>query len=66
MENKNTGLKIMVIILCILVVGLSGYIVYDKVLSDEKENVQDMNGNENNNENKDGNDVFTSNHVELD
>lgn len=66
MENKNTGLKIMVVILCLLVVGLSGYIVYDKVLSDEKENVQDMNGNENNNENKDGNDVFTSNHVELD
>ena len=71
MENKNTGLKIMVIILCILVVGLGGYIVYDKVLSNDKENVQDMNGNENdtnknNNENNNGNDVYTSNHVELD
>lgn len=50
MENKNIGLKIMVIILCLLVVGLSGYIVYDKVLSDEKENVQDATSNENSDE----------------
>lgn len=71
MENKNTGLKVMVIILCLLVLGLSGYIVYDKVFSDEKENVQNMNGNENstndnknNNENRDEQD--TSDYEELD
>lgn len=45
MENKNTGLKVLVIILCLLVVGLSGYIVYDKVLSDEKEPNQGTNDN---------------------
>lgn len=56
MENKNTGLKIMVIILCLLVVGLSGYIVYDKVLSEEKENVQDVTSNKNS----------TNDNVELD
>lgn len=53
MENKNTGLKIMVIILCLLVVGLSGYIVYDKVLNKE-DNVQDTNSNENG----DGQDIY--------
>ena len=37
MENKNTGLKVMVIILCLLVLGLSGYIVYDKVFSEVQE-----------------------------
>ena len=51
MENKNTGLKIMVIILCLLVVGLSGYIVYDKVSSNDKESIQDINVNNNSNEN---------------
>lgn len=33
MEKKNTGLIIIVIVLSVLVVGLSGYIVYDKILS---------------------------------
>lgn len=40
MENKNTGLKILVVVLSILVVVLSGYLVYDKALSNnEIENV---------------------------
>lgn len=38
MENKNTGLKILVIILSLLVVALTGYLVYDKVLSKEDNN----------------------------
>ena len=32
MEKKNTGLIVLVIVLCLLVVGLGGYIVYDKML----------------------------------
>ena len=47
MEKKNTGLVILVIILSLLVVGLGGFIVYDKVLSDDR--IED---NKINNENK--------------
>lgn len=44
MEKKNTGMKITIVILCLLVVGLTGYIVYDKVLSkDNIESNQDSN-----------------------
>lgn len=32
--NKNTGLKVTIVILAILVLGLSGFIAYDKVLKD--------------------------------
>lgn len=35
MEKKNTGLVVLVIILSLLVVGLGGYIVYDKLLGDK-------------------------------
>lgn len=51
MEKKNTGLVVLVIILFLLVVGLSGFIVYDKVLSSDKkessskENINDKDGN---------------------
>ena len=53
MEKKNTGLIVLVIVLCLLVVGLGGYIVYDKMLdknindSDNKgknDNIIDKNG----------------------
>lgn len=43
MENKNS--KVLIIILTILVIGLSGFIVYDKVLEEET-NIAD-NNNEN-------------------
>lgn len=33
MEKKNTGLKVLIIVLSILVVILGGYIVYDKILN---------------------------------
>ena len=39
MEKKNTGLIVLVVILSLLVVGLGGYIVYDKVLSKEDSNI---------------------------
>lgn len=35
MEKKNTGLKVLVGILIVLVLGLSSYIVYDKVLKED-------------------------------
>jgi len=33
MENQNKGLKNLVIVLSVLVLGLGGFIIYDKVLS---------------------------------
>lgn len=38
MEKKNTGLVILVIILSLLVVGLSGFVVYDKLLNSNNNN----------------------------
>ena len=35
-KNKNSGLIALVIILCLLLLGTGGYIVYDKVLSKEE------------------------------
>ena len=32
-DQKSTGVYVVVIILCLLVLGLGGFIVYDKVLS---------------------------------
>lgn len=37
MEKKNTGLKVLVITLSVLVVSLLGYIIYDKILNNNKE-----------------------------
>ena len=79
MERKNIGLKIFIIILCLLVVGLTGYIVYDKLLLDDNDkcvnnnisnengsnNVIDNNGNTNDNEEKIGF-VKPEEHVEID
>ena len=45
MENKNTGLKVLIIILTLLVVALSGYIIYDKSLSDDNNVNNDVNNN---------------------
>ena len=52
MEKKN-GLIVLIIILSILVIGLSGFIIYDKVLSNNKsENkiIENNNNQENNDE----------------
>ena len=43
MEKKNNGLIVLVIILSLLVVGLGGFIVYDKVLSTANEKLEDTN-----------------------
>lgn len=45
MERENRNLKVLVIILCILVLGLGGYLLYDKVLSDDS-NANNENENE--------------------
>ncbi len=47
MEKKNTGLIILVVILSVLIVGLSGYIVYDKILN-KNDMDSTMSDNENN------------------
>lgn len=61
MDRKNKGLIVLVIILTILVLGLGGYIVYDKVLS--KNNDTNINNNDNdiNNNNTDINNNVSNN-----
>lgn len=50
-RKKNTGLVVMVIILSLIIVGLGGFIIYDKVISkntkiDKKvENKKEVNNN---------------------
>lgn len=54
MEKKNIGLKVLVVILSLLVVGLSGFIIYDKVLSNnevENNDNTELNDDVNNNMN---------------
>ena len=51
MENKNTGLISIIVILSLLVVGLGGFVIYDKVLSNNKiedNNIDNNNDNSNN------------------
>lgn len=52
MENKNMELKVLVVILCILVLGLGGYILYDKVLNEDT-NMPNIDNKIDNNENND-------------
>ena len=47
MEKKNTGLIVLVVVLSLLVVGLGGYIVYDKML-DKNINDSDNKGKNDN------------------
>lgn len=53
-EKKNAGLYVFVIILCVLVLVLGGYIFYDKVLSNppQNENNDTTNNQTNNNDSK--------------
>ena len=44
-EKKNSGVFIIVFILALCVIGLAGYVVYDKVLS-KNNNVVDNNQNQ--------------------
>lgn len=62
MEHKNTGLIILVVILSLLVVGLGGFVIYDKVLTDNT-----FENNDNNNEvvNKQDKETNSNNSYEL-
>lgn len=58
MENKNTGLISIIVILSLLVVGLGGFVIYDKVLSNDKiedNNIDNNNDNSNNDIKEDDN-----------
>lgn len=66
MERKNTGLKVLVVILTMLVLALGSFIVYDKILkgtpiditnsgNNEKDNITNEAGNEINSESEDPN-----------
>ena len=48
MENQknNGGLVVLVIILCLLVLGMGGYIVYDKILSNNETPANETNDNQ--------------------
>lgn len=49
MENKNNKtLIILIIVLALLVIGLGGYVIYDKLLSDNTVNENNLNNEENN------------------
>ena len=53
MEKKNTGLIVLVVVLSLLVVGLGGYIVYDKML-DKNINDAEISSLKTNNKNRTG------------
>ena len=47
MENKNNkGLIVLIVVLIIMVLGLGGYIIYDKVISNDKSNSSSTNNND--------------------
>ena len=55
MERKNNSLLITIVILLLIVIGLSSYIIYDKIINKEKEeiNISEKNPtNQNNTENE--------------
>lgn len=62
-QNKNSGLYVLVAVLCVLVLILGGYIVYDKVLSKPTENGTIINNNQSteNNINPNVNKTFNKN-----
>ena len=64
MENKNKKYIVLVAILMILVLGLGGFIVYDKVLKDDK-TTNNENSNSENSNNENTNVSETSNPFEL-
>ena len=61
MENKRKSYSILVIILIILVLGLGGFIVYDKVLKEDKTiNNENSNSENSNNENQNVSEISNS------
>ncbi len=45
-QSKNSGLYVLIVILCILVLGLGGYIVYDKIINNNTNNISNDNSKE--------------------
>lgn len=63
MEKKNTGLIVLIVVLSIAVLGLGGFIIYDKVLNnDSKNNSNEINKEDNENKNENNKDI-TFNHT---
>ena len=61
MENKNKKYIVLVAILMILVLGLGGFIVYDKVLKEDKTtNNENSNSENSNNENQNVSEISNS------
>ena len=59
MEKKNTGLIVFIVILSLLVLGLGGIVIYDRVSNNKNDNItekDDNNQNKNNNNNSSTND----------
>lgn len=50
-KKRNTGLYVVIVILCILILILGGYIVYDKLLSKPNQNINDTTNNQNSTDN---------------
>ena len=61
MENQknNSGLVALVIVLCLLVLGLGGYIIYDKALSNKETPANENTNNISSNETKDTSSLST-------
>lgn len=63
MENKNTGYIVVIIILSLLVLGLGGFIVYDKVISNDEPKITNNDVKEN--EEKDTNEVADNKEIKI-
>ena len=57
MEKKNTGLIVFIVILSLLVLGLGGIVIYDRVSNNKNDNITEKDdNNQNNNNNNSTND----------
>ena len=65
MEKKNTGLVVLVVILCLLVLGLGSYIVYDKGISNRVKDTDTKNVGDVTNDNEKRLNDFNENNEEL-
>lgn len=60
MERKNNSLLITIVILSLIVIGLSGYIIYDKVINKENEEINNLEKNPTNQNNTDSENLETN------
>lgn len=66
MEKKNIGLKVLVIILSLLVVGLGGFIVYDKVDNTQLSDNNNIENNHSNSQDNNSNESINKDSVQVD